>query len=107
MENKYPAFDTVTEALHWLNEQGFTVDFNLEHDCLSFNNKSESISPDDFSIEYYFRFEGDTDPGDEDIVYAIKSDTLGIKGVMMSAFGMYAESVSTEMLSKLSMHPAQ
>lgn len=101
MERQQRAFDTVTEALQWLNEKGYTVDFNLEQDCISFNNKNKSVSPDDFTIDYYFRFEGDTDPGDEDIVYGIKSDTFGIKGVMINAFGTYAESLSTEMLNKL------
>lgn len=104
MENNQPVFDTVTEALHWLNEQGFTADFNLKSDCLSYNNGNGSLSPDDFEIEYYFRFEGDTDPGDEDIVYAIKSNTYGVKGVVINAFGTYADSISTEMLKKLSLH---
>ncbi|MFP9114469.1 phosphoribosylpyrophosphate synthetase [Flavobacterium sp. RHBU_3] len=104
MENYTPAFDTVTEALQWLNKEGYTVDFNLEQDCISFNNKNKSVAPGDFTIEYSFRFEGDTDPGDEDIVYGIKSETFGIKGVMISAYGTYAESLSTEMLSKLITH---
>ncbi len=104
MQNLQPSFDTVTEALSWLNAQGFTADFNLDNNCIRYNGGKKSMSPNDFTIEYFFRFEGDTDPGDENIVYAIKSDTYGVKGVMINAFGTYADPISTEMLKKLSVH---
>jgi hypothetical protein len=106
MENpsQQPSFDTVTEALFWLNDQGFTKDFNIAEDCILFNSGKQSLSPDEFNIDYYFRFEGDTDPGDEDIVYGISSVKNDIKGVLMSAFGMYADSLSVEMIRKLAVH---
>ncbi|WP_281632388.1 phosphoribosylpyrophosphate synthetase [Flavobacterium luteolum] len=99
-----PYFETVTEALQWLIVQGFTENFNLDSDCIRYNNNTLSMSPEDFKIEYVFRFEGDTDPGDEDIVYGIISDVYNIKGVLTSAFGIYADSVSAEMIKKLSTH---
>ncbi|KAF2339028.1 MAG: phosphoribosylpyrophosphate synthetase [Flavobacterium nitrogenifigens] len=99
-----PYFETVTEALQWLNGQGFTENFNLDSDCIRYNNNTLSMSPEDFKIEYLFRFEGDTDPGDEDIVYGIISDIYNVKGVLTSAFGIYADSVSAEMIKKLSTH---
>ena len=99
-----PYFDTVTEALQWLNQQGFTENFNLDNNCIRYNNNKESMSPEEFKIEYLFRFEGDTDPGDEDIVYGIISDVYAIKGVLTSAFGIYADSASAEMIRKLSTH---
>ncbi|KUJ60808.1 phosphoribosylpyrophosphate synthetase [Flavobacteriaceae bacterium CRH] len=102
--NQQPSFDTVTEALLWLNNQGFTKDFNIAEDCILFNNRKQSLSLEEFNIDYYFRFEGDTDPGDEDIVYGISSVKNDLKGVLMSAFGMYADSMSVEMIRKLAVH---
>lgn len=99
-----PSFDTVTEALQWLNTQGFTENFNLDSNCIRYNNNKQSMSPEEFKIEYLFRFEGDTDAGDEDIVYGIISEIYKIKGVLTSAFGIYADSISTEMIKKLSTH---
>ena len=99
-----PSFDTVTEALQWLGQQGFTENFNLDENCIRYNNNKQSMSPEEFNIEYLFRFEGDTDPGDEDIVYGITSEVYAIKGVLTSAFGIYADSISTEMIKKLSTH---
>nr|WP_294789184.1 phosphoribosylpyrophosphate synthetase [uncultured Flavobacterium sp.] len=102
--SQQPYFDTVTEALQWLNTQGFTENFNLDVNCIRYNNNTKSMSPEEFKIEYLFRFEGDTDPGDEDIVYGIISENHNIKGVLTSAFGIYADSVSAEMIRKLSTH---
>lgn len=99
-----PSFDTVTEALQWLNSQGFTADFNLDSDCIRCNTTKQSLSPEEFKIEYLFRFEGDSNPADEDIVYGIISEIHNLKGVLTSAFGTYADSVSTEMIRKLSVH---
>lgn len=99
-----PSFDTVTEALQWLNLEGFTENFNLDENCIRYNNNTQTMSPEEFKIEYVFRFEGDTDPGDEDIVYGIISDLYKIKGVLTSAFGIYADAVSAEMIRKLSVH---
>ena len=99
-----PSFDTVTEALQWLNQEGFTENFNLDENCIRYNNNKLSMSPEEFKIDYVFRFEGDTDPGDEDIVYGISSDSLDIKGVLTSAFGIYADAISSEMIKKLSIY---
>lgn len=99
-----PYFETVTEALQWLNVQGFIENFNLDVDCIRCNTNTLRMSPEEFRIEYLFRFEGDTDPGDEDIVYGIISDIYNVKGVLTSAFGIYADSVSAEMIKKLSTH---
>lgn len=102
--SQQPSFDTVTEALQWLTEQGFTENFNLDENRIHYNNKKQFMSPEEFKIEYVFRFEGDTDPGDEDIVYGITSEIHNIKGVLTSAFGIYADSLSSEMIKKLSTH---
>jgi len=104
MGNLQPSFDTVTETLNWLRTEGFTYDFNLNYDCVVYNNRTTSMSPDEFHIQWVFRFEGDTDPGDENIVYGITSEKFNIKGVLISAYGMYADPISDEMIKKLATH---
>lgn len=104
MEKMQPSFDTITETLNWLKTQGFTEDFNLNYDCVVYNNGTTSMSPDEFHIQWVFRFEGETDPGDENIVYGITSEKYNIKGVLLSAYGMYADPVSDLMIKKLAIH---
>ena len=97
-------YDTVTEALKDLKLRGFTIDFNIAFDKIICSENKICLNPNEFEIAEVYRFEGDTDPGDENVVYAIESKDLKIKGTMSSAYGMYAESISTEMIQKLSMH---
>ena len=98
-------YDTVTEALTALKAKGYTMDFNIAFDKLTCRETSVCLNPHEFEITAVHRFEGATDPGDEDVVYAVESKDGKMKGVLTSAYGMYADTVSTDMLKKLSMHP--
>ncbi len=98
------SFDTVTDALKELKHKGYTVDFNLAFDKIICLNNEICLNPDEFEIVEVHRFEGDSNPDDEDVVYAIESKDGKVKGTMMSAYGMYAESISTTMIQKLSIH---
>ena len=97
-------YDTVVDALNGLRERGFTIDFNIAFDKIICSENKHSLNPTDFEIIEMHRFEGNTDPGDENVVYAVESKDGKLRGVITSAFGMYAESASTDMLRKLSMH---
>jgi hypothetical protein len=98
------AYDTVTDALKGLKDRGYTVDFNIAFDKITCSDNKICLNPDEFEITEVYRFEGETNPSDEDVVYAIVSKDGKIKGTMTSAYGMYAETISTEMIRKLSMH---
>lgn len=67
-------------------------------------NDNISLKPHEFEIVEVHRFEGESNPSDEDVVYAIESEDGKLKGVITSAFGPYADSMSNEMMQKLSMH---
>ncbi len=97
-------YDTVTGALKGLKAKGFTVDFNIAFDKLICSNNKTVLNPGDFEIVAIYRFEGDSNPDDEDVVYAVESLDAAIKGTFTSAYGMYADNVSTDMLRKLSIH---
>ncbi len=93
-------YRTLVEALDDLNQRGFTVDFDLQAHCLACKQPALQLHPDDFEIVEVHRFEGASNPDDSDIVYAIEGKN-GVKGVVVDAYGTYADSLSTEMLAKL------
>lgn len=97
------AYDTVFEALNDLATKGYTEDFTLlqEKNCLYCQGREHSLQADEFSIDEIHRFEGQTDPADEMIIYAISSQKHGIKGTLTNAFGVYADSKSSELIEKL------
>ena len=97
-------YDTLVYALEGLKKRGYTVNFNIAFDRLMCSENKICLNPDEFDIVEVHRFEGDSNPDDEDVVYAVKSKDGNIKGVITSAFGLYADSASTEMLKKLSIY---
>ena len=94
------AYDTVSQAINELRARGYTMDFNLKENCIICNQ--QEFNPEDFKIVEVYRFEGDSDPADEAVVYAIESKN-GLKGVMVNGYGISAETLSSEMAKKLSM----
>lgn len=101
-------YDTVTEAMADLKSLGYTLDFSIltdEKECLICHSTSTVLSPDEFEIDSFYRFEGDSDPGDEMIVYAISSIKNNVKGVVVNAYGMYADNASSKIVKKLNTHP--
>ena len=93
-------YDTVVEAVKGLKQRGYTIDFNLEADRISCQETPLSLTPADFEITEFYRFEGESDPADEAIVYAIESRE-GQKGVLVNGFGISSEEVGAEMIEKL------
>jgi len=100
MEN----YDTVVAAINGLKAKGYTKDLNIVFDKLSCPDGNIFLNPDEFEIMEMYRFEGETNPDDEDVVYAVQSKDGKTKGVITSAFGLYADSISAEMIKKLSMN---
>ena len=93
-------YNNLVDALQDLNARGFTNDFNLKSNCLECKKLELEIHPEDFEITEMYRFEGDSSPDDNSVLYAIESKG-GIKGVLVDAYGTYAEAMSPEMAMKL------
>ena len=94
------SYETVTEALADLSKRGFVNNFNVQCDSLECKELSLVLKPGDFEIVEFYRFEGDSNPGDEEVVYAIESKN-GVKGTLVNAFGIYSDEISDEILKKL------
>lgn len=98
MEKEYN-YGTVTEAINEFRKLGFTLDFNLDENCIECANTKLDV--DDFEIVGFYRYEGNSDPADEAVVYAIECKN-GLKGILVTAYGMYTSGMSERLLRKLS-----
>lgn len=94
------SYDTVNAALNGLKAKGYVEDFNLAPDCIECKSQQLTLHPSDFVIDEFHRFEGDSNPDDNSIVYAISSKD-GLKGTLLDAYGPYSDSLSEEMIEKL------
>ncbi len=97
------SYTTLSQAITALQQQGYDHDFNLETNCLSCGKKNTSYPAEAFIVDKFFRFEGMTDPDDSSVLYAITASD-GTKGLLVDAYGVYASSISDEMLRKLIIH---
>jgi hypothetical protein len=95
------AYDTVSDAVRGLKERGYAKDFNLKENCIVCNE--QKFHPEDFEIVEVYRYEGDSDPADEAVVYAIESKQ-GDRVVLVSGYGISADEVTSEMAKKLVIH---
>jgi hypothetical protein len=94
-------YETVTEAISDLSRRGYKVNFNLSKEYLICADADLNLKADEFNIDETYRFEGQTDPADEMIVYAVSSDSRGVKGVLVNAYGPYADEISSDLVAKL------
>ena len=94
-------YATLSETMNELRKQGYTEDFNLRQNCLECRNGHFQVFADDFRVDRYYRFEGESNPSDSAILYAISSDRHGLKGVLVNAYGIYSEPLTDEMIEKL------
>src|SRR4051812_16049524 len=94
-------YRTLSEAVNSLAKQGYNYNFNLKSDCLECNENKQILRPSEFEIDEVHRFEGMNDPGDSNILFAISSRDNKMKGLLVNAYGVYSDSFSAEMVSKL------
>lgn len=74
-----------------LTQDGYTRDFTVKDGRLhTIDDQSDkSYAPEETTIVDFYRFEGESNPDDMAILYAIET-TDGTKGTISSAFGTYA-----------------
>ncbi len=94
-------YETVSAAVNGLQARGYTLNFNLMKDFLHCAEHELELYPADFHIDEVHRFEGETDPADAAVVYAISSEKHDAKGVLVDGYGVSAGAVSADILAKL------
>ena len=91
-------YATVSEAIEKLHQQGYVLDFSLQTGKLVAGDKI--YFAEEFEIADLYRYEGASDPADEATVYALVSKT-GLKGLLVSGYGVSSDSASEETLKHL------
>lgn len=97
-------YSNLLEAIEGLRKEGYTEDYNLHENCLECREKEYQIMHDEFHVDKYYRFEDDTDPSEQSIIYAISSEKYAAKGILINAYGIYSDPITNELLNKLKIH---
>ncbi len=98
------AYTTLSEAVNDLQRRGYKHDLQLGGHCLVCNAKGRTLDPDEFRIDEFHRFEGDSNPEDQSIVYAISSEKHDLKGILVNGYGPEASDMTQDLVRKLATH---
>ena len=97
-------YSNLIEAINGLAKRGYTFNFNIKRDCIECVENKIQLHPDEFEIDEIHRFQEMSDVGDENILYAISSVKYNLKGLLVNAFGIYADTASAALIAKLDKH---
>src|SRR5262245_54330643 len=93
--------DTVTEAVTLLKRDGYVTDFGVRDSGLLCGACGTVHDPASVGIERIFRFEGNSDPEDEAIVFALHCPVCGSQGSLVAAYGTAADPDEVAVIAKL------
>jgi hypothetical protein len=82
---------TLVSCMNSLHEHGYKENFVMEDSGLKGMEADKVYQPEDIKIPNFYRFEGESDPADNAILYAIETSD-GVKGTLTDAYGPYADS---------------
>jgi hypothetical protein len=94
--------ETLTDVLDVLTRRGYQEHFGVVQGQLLALGTGQRFEPRDVVIRGYYRFEGVSDPDDMAIVYAIETRS-GTRGILVDAFGVYADPMIGEALHHVPM----
>jgi hypothetical protein len=96
------SYDTLTEAMSDLRRRDYLLDYNATATHLYCAAVNERLLPNELVIQEVHRFEGDSNPDDNMVLYALESlKNPGHKGLLVAAYGAYADSASSAFMSPL------
>ena len=91
-------YATLLEAIIGLKAEGYTEDLNLKQENTEGVNSTDKTFHECYVIDKYFRFDVDSDPSDQSIIYAMSCEKTKSKGILINAYGIYSEPVTDDML---------
>lgn len=94
-------FETLSEAIGYLKGQGYIHDFNLHPEWIECPPLNLRLAPDEFHVDQVHRFEGIISSADDSAILFAVSSSSGVKGLLVDAYGPYADSLSPVMIQKL------
>lgn len=79
---------------------GYDDDFKITGKGLKSLKTEKIYQPDQINVINFFRFEGQSDPNDNTIMYVIETSD-GLKGTLVDAYGAYADRQLSEFMNNV------
>ena len=83
--------ETLREALKRLEQRGFREALVARPGGLLGPTGEDAATPEEWVVDEIVRFEGESDPGDEAVLFALHSTDGRIRGTFVSSYGPHTE----------------
>lgn len=98
-----PNTESLSSAMRRLSQAGYpSVDATEDGELLL---GGQPAPPEDVIIDEVVRFEGETDPADEQILFALQHKKTGARGTWLSTFGAHMTEAQTRIAQRLQWGP--
>jgi hypothetical protein len=77
---------SMTGCISTLEKEGYSENFVMKDVGMQAPTSQKLYNPEEITVDSFYRFEGDSDPADNAIIYAITSND-GLKGLLVDAYG--------------------
>jgi hypothetical protein len=92
---------SLTSCEKYMRETGYTEDFRVDKRGLhTYSDGEKAYMPEEVKITNFYRFEGESDPGDNSIMYVIET-TDGKKGTLVDGYGHTASEDVSKFIVKV------
>jgi hypothetical protein len=91
---------TLSECMNSLQKEGFKKNFLVKETGLFDPESKKIVTPEEVTIVSFYRFEGNSDPADNSILYAIQTKD-GMKGLLTDSYGPAANTLIAEFIKKV------
>lgn len=96
---KRTGFDSLVEAMKYLNKKGYTDAFKAKKKNIEALYSDNTYQPEDLKITAAYRFDAQTNPADESELFVIEAKD-GVKGTLVISYQMEEEQ-NLELIKKI------
>lgn len=78
---------TLSQVMQTMSNRGITKEFRMNEACeMKYEDSEKNYKPEDLTIVKSYRFEGDSNPDDNAVLYIV-TDAEGNKGMIIDSYG--------------------
>jgi hypothetical protein len=99
--------ETLSDAIDRLRAAGYRDSFRPEAGRLRALAARRLYAPEELRVDELVRFEGPSDPGDEAILFALRSEDGAVRGTFASGYGPSVDPADAEVVRRLPLRPVR
>jgi hypothetical protein len=96
----HDSMKTLSSTTRKLSQNGYVTQFKATSNGLESLETHEVYSPEEVKIINFYRFEGESDPSDNAILYVLET-SRGEKGTLTDAYGVYTDLKVSEFVKQV------